>query len=319
MTPERVTEILASLSEKIGSVVLGSEDNLRLSFVAFMVRGHVLLEGVPGVGKTFLSRCFARCLGLELSRIQCTPDLMPGDILGANIFDFRSQSFTLTRGPVFGEFLLTDEINRTPPKTQSALLEAMQERSVTIDGKTHPLPERFMVVATQNPVEHEGTYPLPEAQLDRFLFKLQVGYPNEQQETAAVLAHCDSSGTPNLDTLGLAPLLSPDEVDALRRVPQSVHVDPRVAGYAVALSRASREHPSLSVGLSPRATTMLTAAGRAAAACDGRDYLLPDDLKGLFVPTARHRVVVTPAAEMDDVSVDAILQDILQRVPVPRG
>ncbi|MEM7607266.1 MAG: MoxR family ATPase [Myxococcota bacterium] len=213
---------------------------------------------------------------------------------------------------------LVDEINRTPPKTQSALLEAMQERSVTIDGETHRLPDRFMVVATQNPVEHEGTYPLPEAQLDRFLFKLSVGYPAEEQEVQAVLAHCGSSGTPDLDSLGLAPVVDPASLDALRSAPAHVHVDPAIAAYAVRLARATRTHPSLSVGLSPRAATMLTAAARANAACEGRNYVIPDDLKALFVAGARHRVITTPAAEMEDVQIDDVLAALAEEVPAPR-
>jgi len=318
MTPDNVQRVLAALTERITPVVLGSERNLRFAFVAFLVRGHLLMEGVPGVGKTLLARCFARCLGLDMRRVQCTPDLMPGDVVGANVFDFRTQSFSLTKGPVFCEFLLTDEINRTPPKTQSALLEAMQERSVTIDGTTHPLSSRFMVVATQNPVEHEGTYPLPEAQLDRFLFKLEIGYPSHEQEVGAVLAHCNSSGTPDLDGLGIAPMLSGEQVDALRQVAQSVRIEPSLATYAVDLARATRQHPSLAVGLSPRAATMLAAAARANAACDGRDFTVPDDVKMLFLPTARHRILVTPAAEMEDVRADDVLKQILTQVPAPR-
>ncbi|NOY92055.1 MAG: MoxR family ATPase [Deltaproteobacteria bacterium] len=317
MNVDEVQILLQRLQSLIGCVVMGSKENTRLCFISFLVGGHVLLEGVPGVGKTLLARCFARSLGLDLKRVQCTPDLMPGDVIGANIFDFRTQSFTLTKGPIFTEFLLTDEINRTPPKTQSALLEAMQERSVTIDGTTHALSSRFMVMATQNPVEHEGTYPLPEAQLDRFLFQLQIAYPDEEQEVQAVIAHASSSGMPDLEALGIERLTDEVGIDALRSVARGVHLEPRIARYIVALARASRDHPSLMVGLSPRAATMLAAAARANAACDGRDFVVPDDAKSLILPVARHRVMLTPTAEMDDARVDDVISQIAGQVPAP--
>ncbi len=266
----------------------------------------------------FMHSPSARSLGMGMRRVQCTPDLMPGDVLGANIFDFRTQSFTLTKGPVFTEFLLADEINRTPPKTQSSLLEAMQERSVTIDGVTHALSERFLVMATQNPVEHEGTYPLPEAQLDRFLFKLELGYPSAEQEVSAVLAHGDRAGMPDLDALGVEALTTGPQVDELRRLVPSIRLEPKVAQYVVELVRSTREHPSLAVGLSPRAATSIAAAARASAACAGRDFVIPDDVKALFVAAARHRVIVTPAAEMEDVRTDDVLREVVSRVAPPR-
>lgn len=311
-------EALQTLTAEVSRAVYGAEEHVRLTFIAVMVRGHVLYEGVPGTGKTFLARTLSHCLGLTMRRLQCTPDLMPGDVLGANIFDFRTQSFHLTQGPVFTDILLADEINRTPPKTQSALLEAMQERAVTIDGTTHELTSRFTVIATQNPVEQEGTYPLPEAQLDRFLFKIDVGYPSPEQEVAAVLAHGSSGGMPTPTELGLKVLGSPEIVDALREIPGTVHLDPRVAEYVVSLARATRGHPALSVGLSPRASTMLAAAARAKAACEGRDYALPDDVKALFLPLARHRVMVTTTAEMEDVRADQVLREVVAAVPAPR-
>jgi MoxR-like ATPase len=318
MQAEIVQHYLSHLTEQVGRVIFGAEEHTRLAFIALLVRGHVLLEGVPGTGKTLFASSFARSLGLGMRRIQCTPDLMPGDVLGANIFDFRTQTFALTKGPVFTEFLLADEINRTPPKAQAALLEAMQERAVTIDGTTHALSDRFTVMATQNPVEHEGTYPLPEAQLDRFLFKLDVGYPAETQEVQAVLAHCGSSSMPDLDARGVQPFATGEQLDALRRVPAAVHIERPVAEYAVALARATRTHDSLSVGLSPRAATVLAASARAAAACDGRSYTVPDDVKSLFVPVARHRVTLAPAAEMEDVDAESVLREIAEQVPAPR-
>jgi MoxR-like ATPase len=318
MQLDTARHVLAQLTEQIGRVVYGSEDHTRLAFIALMVRGHLLLEGVPGTGKTLFARCFARSLGLGMRRVQCTPDLMPGDVLGANIFDFRTQSFTLTRGPVFTEFLLADEINRTPPKTQSSLLEAMQEGSVTIDGVTHDLSSRFMVMATQNPVEHEGTYPLPEAQLDRFLFKIDVGYPSQDKEVAAVMTHGDRAGMPDLDALGVTALASGEQIDALRNLPPLVRLEQSIASYIVQLVRTSREHPSLAVGLSPRAATSLAAAARASAAASGRDFVIPDDVKNLFLAAGRHRVIVTPAAEMEDVRGEDALKEIVSRVAPPR-
>ncbi len=318
MQIDNARHMLAQLSEQIGRVVYGSEEHTRLAFLALMVRGHLLLEGVPGTGKTLFARCFARSLGMMMRRVQCTPDLMPGDVVGANIFDFRTQSFTLTRGPVFTEFLLADEINRTPPKTQSSLLEAMQERSVTIDGVTHELSPRFMVMATQNPVEHEGTYPLPEAQLDRFLFKLDVGYPSREKEVAAVMTHGDHSGMPDLEALGVTPIVDGEQIDALRHLPPLVRLEKSIAEYIVHLVHATREHPSLAVGLSPRAAASLAAAARASAAVEGRDFVIPDDVKALFLAAGRHRVIVTPAAEMEDTRSDAVLREIISRVAPPR-
>ena len=318
MQPQELPQHLDAITHSIGRVVRGAHDHVRHCMIAIMVRGHVLLEGAPGTAKTLLSRTLARCLGLELRRVQCTPDLMPGDVLGANVFDFRSQSFVLTRGPVFTEFLLVDEINRTPPKTQSALLQAMQERAVSIDGTTHALAEAFTVIATQNPIENEGTYPLPEAQLDRFLFKLHVGYPEQEQEVEAVLAHCTSAGMPDLDALGIEALFSAQTVPQLWSVPGQVRIERDIAQYVVALVRATRSHPAVEVGLSPRAASMLAAASRAAAALEGRDYVVPDDVKELLAPLGRHRLVLEPEAEMDGFTSQQVIDEVAATVEAPR-
>ncbi|MGB0679323.1 MAG: AAA family ATPase, partial [Polyangiales bacterium] len=255
-----------AIAASIERGIFGAGELTRLALIAWLSEGHLLLEGMPGTGKTAFARLLAASLGLELKRVQCTPDLMPGDVLGANLFDFREQRFTLTQGPVFTEFLLVDEINRTPPKTQSALLEAMQERRVTIDGKSYALPESFFVVATQNPVEHEGTYPLPEAQLDRFVFKPIARYPDEALEVSAVLAHPGGPKSASPEALGIQPVLDRSRLSELRQAVARVRLDEKVARYIVALVRHSRTHRSVAVGLSTRAATVCGGAARAAAA-----------------------------------------------------
>ena len=286
--------------------------------VALLAQGHVLLEGVPGTAKTLLVRTFAAGLGLRFGRIQFTPDLMPGDVVGTNLFDFRSGTFALTKGPVFTELLLADEVNRTPPKTQAALLEAMQERSVTIDGTTWPLGAGFMVVATQNPIEQEGTYPLPEAQLDRFLFKVVVGYPEREEERALVRLHGHRAANPTLDGLGLERLADLATVEAAREVVRSVRLSDELVDYVVELVRATRGRPTLACGASPRAATMLAAASRALAVLRGRDFVVPDDVKALVVPTLRHRVVLAPGAEIEGLTAEAEVRRVVEEVEAPR-
>ncbi len=315
---EEVQQGWLRLRERVGRVVIGQEETLRLMTVALLAEGHLLLEGMPGIAKTLLARCFAACLGLEFRRVQFTPDLMPGDILGTNLFDFQTNRFVLTRGPVFTEFLLADEINRTPPKTQAALLESMQERSVTIDGTAHPLSANFLVVATQNPIEHEGTYPLPEAQLDRFLFKLLVGYPRREQECDIVRIHGRRSSMPRLEAFDLEPVVDRAFLDATRGLVTDVGLSDDVTGYIVDLVRATRGHPALRGGASPRAANMLAAGARASALLDGRTYVIPDDVKLLFGPALRHRVLISPAAEVEGRSVEQILDQVLGQVPAPR-
>jgi MoxR-like ATPase len=278
----------------------------------------VLFEGVPGVAKTLLARTFAAGLSLAFGRIQFTPDLMPGDIIGTNLFNFQTNRFTLTKGPIFTELLLADEINRTPPKTQAALLQAMQERSVTVDGIHHELGDGFMVIATQNPIEQEGTYLLPEAQLDRFLFKIVIGYPSRDEERDVVRRHGHRTTMPRLAEFQLQPVADLGTLVAMRHLVQQIRASDEVLDYIVDLVRATRERPSIAFGASPRAATMLTTASRAYAALQGRDYVLPDDLKLLAVPALRHRIVLAPGAEIEGLTSEAVVRQILEQVPVPR-
>ncbi len=318
MASDGVRSLKAALKEQIGRALVGQEEVVDLLLVALVAQGHVLLEGPPGTGKTLLARSFAACLALQLKRIQFTPDLMPGDLLGTSLFNFQTSSFTLSRGPIFTELLLGDEINRTPPKTQAALLEAMQERTVTIDGVSHPLSPGFLVIATQNPIEQEGTYPLPEAQLDRFLFKVLMGYPERAEELAMVRAHGHQTAMPDLASLGLAPVCDLAALLSVRREAAGLRLADEMVAYVVDLVRATRAHPALRYGASPRAANMLAAAARAAAILDGRDFAIPDDVQLLWKPLMRHRVVLSPAAEVDGVGADEVLAQILAQTPAPR-
>jgi MoxR-like ATPase len=314
----QLLQTVENIRKQSSQVILGLADTIDHLLTALLCEGHVILEGVPGTGKTLLARTFARCLGLNFKRVQFTPDLMPSDIIGTNVFNFQSNEFVLRKGPVFTEFLLADEINRTPPKTQAALLEAMQERSVTIDGTTYSLPPMFLVVATQNPIEQEGTYPLPEAQLDRFLFKLLVGFPDEQQEQAMVKLHGHQSIMPDLDKLGVQTLISSNDLLGMRESASQLHLSDELVGYIVALVRATRNHAHLLHGASPRSANMLATASRALAALRGRPYVIPDDVKELFLPALRHRVVLTPAAHIEGFGPDDILRQVVESVQVPR-
>ena len=318
MNISEIRDLGAALRAEVAKVVVGQSDTVELLLVALFAGGHVLLEGPPGIAKTLLAQTFARCLGLEFGRIQFTPDLMPGDILGVNLFNFQSGSFTVTRGPIFCELLLADEINRTPPKTQAALLEAMQERRITLDGKTHFLSERFMVVATENPIEQQGTYPLPEAQLDRFLFKHVLAYPSEEEERGIVAATGTSVRMPDPEALGVQTVLSRDSmVSAIAAVGAAMLTDP-VIDYIVRIVRASRATPAIAHGASPRAAAMLATASRARAALEGRDYVIPDDVKALAMPALRHRLLLTPAAEIDGRRIEDVINEILTQTEAPR-
>ena len=318
MKVEDVKALADDIRGEIGKAVVGQAETVELMLVALFASGHILLEGPPGTAKTFLAQCFARATGLDFGRIQFTPDLMPGDILGANLFNFQTSSFTLTRGPIFTDLLLADEINRTPPKTQAALLEAMQERAVTIDGETYRLGERFMVIATQNPIEQQGVYPLPEAQLDRFLFKQAVDYPTATEERTIIATHGNRFGAPRPDEWGIGPRADAATIDAAVEAVAGVRLVDEVIDYILALIRATREVADLESGASPRAGAMLAAAARARAALDGRDFVIPDDVKALAPAVLRHRVILSPAAEIDGRQVETVIGDIIERIEAPR-
>lgn len=313
-----VARLAQALREQIGKAVVGQRAVVDHLLVALFSRGHVLLEGPPGTAKTFLAQSFATALGLDFGRIQFTPDLMPGDILGSNLFNFQTSTFTLTRGPIFCEVLLADEINRTPPKTQAALLEAMQERRVTLDGAAHPLPESFMVVATQNPIEQQGVYPLPEAQLDRFLFKLRVDYPGEAEELAILTRFGQQSGPPDPRAQGVHPVTDAATLAAATRAVAQVTLAEPVAAYIVRLLRATRDSADLACGASPRAGVLLAHASRARAALEGRDYVLPDDVKALAPAVLRHRLLLSPAAEIEGKTAEALVDELIDRTEAPR-
>jgi MoxR-like ATPase len=318
MELQQIRDTTERLRAEIHRVVVGQERAIDLLLVALLSDGHVLIEGVPGTAKTLLARAFAAVLGVGFNRIQFTPDLMPGDVLGTNLFNFQTNGFVLTKGPVFTDVLVADEINRTPPKTQAALLQAMQERAVTIDGTTHPLSPGFMVIATQNPIEQEGTYPLPEAQLDRFLFKVGVGYPGRDEERSMVRVHGHRTATPPIEAFGLARVASLADLVEMRRTVASIRLEEPVVDYVVDLVRATRGKPALLCGASPRAASMLATAARAQAAIQGRDFVIPDDVKALVLPVLRHRVVLAPGAEIEGLTADAAVARLLDEVEAPR-
>jgi MoxR-like ATPase len=309
-------EALGALRAEVSKAVVGQDAVVTGMVIALLCRGHVLLEGVPGVAKTLMVRTLSAALTLDFKRVQFTPDLMPGDVTGSLIYDAKTAEFEFRKGPVFTNLLLADEINRTPPKTQAALLEAMEERQVSVDGEAQPLPDPFVVCATQNPVEYEGTYPLPEAQLDRFLLKLTVPLPPREQEIAVLDRH--ARGFDPRDLSEIKPVATAEDLAAGRAAVAQVHVAPEVLGYIVDVSRATRQSPSLQLGVSPRGATALLAASRAWAWLSGRSYITPDDVKALARPALRHRVQLRPEAELEGATADGVLDGILLSVPVPR-
>jgi len=318
MTLEDVRSLTGAIRAEIAKAIVGQEPMVDMLLVALLSEGHVLLEGPPGTAKTFLAQSFATTLGLDFGRIQFTPDLLPGDILGSNLFNFQTSQFTLTRGPIFCDLLLADEINRTPPKTQAALLEAMQERRVTLDGETHKLTDRFMVLATQNPIENQGVYPLPEAQLDRFLFKLLVPYPAEEEEARIVATYGKRSGPQRPADLGVTAVTSAAGIAEATAAVGEVTVAEDITRYVVRLIRATREHSELTVGASPRAAVLLAGAARARAALDGRAYVIPDDVKALAVPVLRHRLTLSPAAEIEGRDMESLVAELVEATEAPR-
>ena len=318
MTLDDVRGLAGAIRSEVAKAIVGQDAVVDHLLVALLAEGHVLLEGPPGTAKTFLAQCFATALGLDFGRIQFTPDLLPGDILGSNLFNFQTSQFTLTRGPIFCDLLLADEINRTPPKTQAALLEALQERRVTLDGETHSLGESFMVVATQNPIENQGVYPLPEAQLDRFLFKLLVDYPSVEEEAAIVARFGQRQGPPRAAEFGVAAVADTVRLAQASAALDQVTVAREIVDYVVRLIRATREHADLSSGASPRAAVLLANAARARAALEGRDYVIPDDVKALATAVLRHRLILSPAAEIEGRAVETLVAELVERTESPR-
>ncbi|MEM8740854.1 MAG: MoxR family ATPase [Pseudomonadota bacterium] len=318
MTLDDLQERAAALRREIGKVVLGQDEIVELLLVALFARGHVLIEGPPGTAKTLLARSFAAALSLAFGRIQFTPDLMPGDILGTSIFNFQTNAFVLTKGPVFSQVLLADEINRAPPKTQAALLQAMNENMVTIDGQDHPLGRDFIVVATQNPIEQQGTYPLPEAQLDRFLFKLNIDFPPEAVEMAILQHHAAAPLDSGRETGGIAELLDPADLQAIRGLIDSIILKDDILAYILRLVRATRDATEIAFGASTRAADALATATRALAALSGRDFAIPDDVKRLYIPALQHRILLGPAAEIEGQSAPHVLDGLLNQIEAPR-
>ncbi len=315
----RLNEVLQAARQEVAKVIIGQKDVVDKALIVIFTNHHALVEGVPGIAKTLLVRTLAHVLGCEFNRIQFTPDLMPADIIGTNVFNLKTDQFTLAKGPVFTTFLLADEINRAPAKTQSALLQAMQERMVTIDRVTYPLPKNFTVFATQNPVEYEGTYPLPEAQKDRFMLKITMDYPTREEELSLAQRMLGQDSPEAVLALGkVNPVISAGDLDALRECLQKITIRSEVMDYLVDIIRTTRTHESVHVGAGPRATQALLLSGRACAAIAGRDFVIPDDIKTMAGAVLEHRIVLRPEFEIEGYAVPEVIQQILKEVAVPR-
>lgn len=319
MNTERLKEVLAQARHETGKIIIGQHEVIERALIAIITGNHALIEGVPGVAKTLLVRTLAHVLGCEFARIQFTPDLMPADITGTNVFNFQRNEFSLIKGPIFTSFLLADEINRAPAKTQSALLQAMQERCVTIDRDTHPLPPNFTVFATQNPIEYEGTYPLPEAQKDRFMLKITVVAPGRDEELLLAQRTMTKEAPEAMLASGaVQPVVKAEDLVALREQLGLVVLRDELIAYLVDIVRATRSHESVLVGAGPRATQSLIMAARAYAAIGGRDFVTPDDIKAMAVPVLEHRLILRPEFEIEGLTVAEVIQQILQQIAVPR-
>jgi MoxR-like ATPase len=316
---EEFTELFSRIEEQVGRVLLGQSNAIRHGLVALIAGGHILLEGPPGIGKTLLARTLSRVLGVQFSRIQFTPDLMPSDVTGGNVFNQREDDFVFRPGPIFTQVLLADEINRAPAKTQAALLEAMSDRQVTVDGNTRILPKPFFVMATQNPIESEGTYPLPEAQLDRFMMKVLIGHPRKKVEVTLLKNYLAGFDAADLDAVGIEEIVDAAGIGRLSTLARGVRVDPEILEYIATLVGRTRNHPAVELGASPRASIALLLCAQVLAAAEGRTYVVPDDLKELAHPVLRHRFLLQPDAELEGITTDSVVENVLMDVSVPGG